>query len=103
MPQQPPDQTLRDLQEELSIFRSLQEHPGYKRLMDIAAKQIQARMMELMTPCGNQDQLIKMEFNKGAITGLRIMTEMVSYHMDTVKDLMQREERANEPDSSDDD
>ncbi len=96
-------QTLRDLQEELSIFRSLEEHQGYKRLMEIAAKQMQGRMMEFMAPCLSQEALIKQEFNKGVMHGLKIMTEMVTYHVATIKDLMQREEEEEEPDTSDDD
>lgn len=94
-------ETLRDLQEELSIFRTLVEHPGYKRLMEIAASQIQARMMEFMAPVQNQEGLIKQEFNKGVVTGLRIMTEMVSYHTATMKSLMEREEKRDERDSED--
>lgn len=103
--EQPEVQTLRDLQEEVSILRSLQEHMGYKRLMEIASVQMQRRMLEFMAPCLSQEGMIKQEYNKGVIAGLKIMTEMVEHHMSTLQSLLKQaerdEENDDEPDSDD--
>lgn len=77
---------LRELQEELSELRSLQKTRGYTRLLFIAEQQIEARVGNLvLNPLEKMDDVLKQEYAKGEIAGIKLFASMTDTHIATLE------------------
>ena len=62
----------RALSEELSRLKSLVDHAGWKRLMEIAEGQCKNREPGIFAPLENLLEAGKQEFEKGEVAGIRL-------------------------------
>ncbi len=67
---------LRELQEELSRFRSLIEHRGWKEMIAIANEQMKLRLGNILSAVQSQDELITREFEKGEMNGIDLFCRL---------------------------
>lgn len=92
---------VRELQEELSKLASLKEHAGYQYLMEIAEAQVKGRMDQMiLTPLEGMDQVLRQEYAKGEVAGIRLFTNIVEIRLtdlqEEIEDLVPREENEDE-------
>ena len=67
---------LRARQEECSNLKSLTEHVGWKRLMEIAEGQIENRLPSVYTRLNSLDEIPGSEFDKGEISGIKLFQRL---------------------------
>jgi hypothetical protein len=91
---------VRELQEELSRLRSLQEHPGFEYLMRIAGAQLETRKQQiLLTPLPTMDSVLGQEYAKGEVSGIELFTRIVDIRMRDLAEEIQERLRDNEHDA----
>lgn len=56
----------------------MQQHTGYKYLLEIAEAQLETRKQEIfLRPLTAMDQVLEQEYKKGEIGGIKLFTEIV--------------------------
>ena len=83
---------LRELQEELSKLKSLQEHRGYEYLMQVAESQLENRRQQiLLTPLRAMDEVLMQEYSKGEVSGIELFTKLVEIRInDLTQEIQER-------------
>lgn len=82
--------SLRELQEELSELNALRNHRGYKKLLLIAEEQVNARISTIvLVPLETSDGVLKQEYAKGEIHGIRLFMAMTDAQIDLIEAEMQ--------------
>lgn len=81
---------VRELQEELSRLRALQQHPGYEYLMRIAGAQLETRRQQIiLTPLQTMDEVLGQEYAKGETSGIELFTKIVEIRVRDLEDEIQ--------------
>ena len=99
---------VRELQEELSRLKALQDFAGYRYLIEIADAQIKARQDQLiLKPLERMDEVLAQEYAKGEISGIRLFRELVGIRItdleEEITSLLPQEELNDESADSTDD
>lgn len=97
---------LRELQEELSELNILVKSRGYLRLIGHADEQIETRRNAFeLNPLEKMDDVLKQEFLKGEIAGIRLFREFAASLVEAIaaetQELIQEIEHASKKDDSD--
>ena len=79
-----PEDSVRDLQEELSDLRSLKEHRGWKRFQEVIAKQLENRKVVHFHPAESLEDILRSEFQKGEIAFGELVRVLVDLQIDTL-------------------
>lgn len=87
MEQVPQSQDIKDLlkdsrtyeqvdRERVEVFQSLIVHPGWKAYHDLLMQMIEDRGAEVLAPAGSIDGAMKLEYIKGAMSGLILARDL---------------------------
>lgn len=87
---------LRELQEERSNLRSLQDHPGYKWLLELSESQINARRSRIFGPLGDFLEVLTQEYAKGEIAGITTFRELVPATIELIDSLIRDKTEEND-------
>ncbi len=83
---------LRELQEELSNLKSLQQHFGYKYLMELAEAQEKSRTGQiLLTPLKTMDEVLAQEYMKGEVSGIMLFRNLVTVRVEDLEEQIKDE------------
>ena len=77
---------LRELQEALFDLKALKKHKGYERLLLAADDQVKGRVDNLvLNPLQCMDEVLKQEYAKGEIHGIRLFMAMTDDQIDVLE------------------
>lgn len=77
---------LRELQEEQSDFKSLLEHRGFARFMQVFREQLKHRIDKVtLSPLQNINEVLEQEFCKGEIAGITLVVDLIPARLELIK------------------
>jgi len=94
------EERLRGLSEELSRLKSLVEHAGWRRLMEIAEGQCKNREPTIFSPLENFLELGKQEFEKGEVAGIKLFMVLPHKRIADLEESLESIANEREPESS---
>ncbi len=83
---------LRELQEGLTNLKSLIDHAGWKRLVEIADGQIENRMPSVFTRLDSLLEVTGSEFDKGEISGIKLFQALPSNYINDLEESISKME-----------
>lgn len=75
------------IKQDAETFQSLLKHPGWPRFLVLLEKVGNNYHNEIMRPSQNSLELVKMEFAKGALTGLSLAAQLPSAKIKEAQEL----------------
>ena len=76
---------LRELQEECSNYRELQEHIGWVKLMEIAEGQVELRLPAVLDKLDNLLEATGQEYEKGVIQGIKLFSQLPGIQIESLE------------------
>jgi hypothetical protein len=84
--QSAPEDTLRELQEELSKLCSLESHKGYEYFLSVLTAQRDTRRSHvILTPLKSMDEVLEQEYKKGECGGLELALNFVQLRKEDLR------------------
>lgn len=84
------------IKQDAEVLQSLIKHPGWPRFMALIEKVGNNYQTEIMRPSQNSLELVKMEFAKGALTGLSAAAHLPSAKIKEAAELTEPHEPEDE-------